>query len=125
MSTTRKAAAFTAVNSDVPQAASGGVSTKVSREKTRNERKLALEGGNGVGPARTPRTAVGEKSGPGRNRDGLINNLVIESEEPMPKNPERMRTVVHCVACDRKAIGRDANRIRTHASQCSVSSNRT
>lgn len=109
------------VNVDGHHTASGAVRPTVLREKIRNERKLALEGGNGVGPARTPRTVVGEKLGPGRNRDGLIDQLVIESEEPMPKHPERMRTIVHCIACDRKAIGRDPNRVRAHASQCSVS----
>lgn len=83
----------------------------------RLELKSRIEGGNGVGPARHPKPLKGTKGG--KPRDSLVDDLVFEFDERQPGAP-KAKIVTYCVACDRKAIGRDPNRIKQHAKNCSV-----
>lgn len=68
------------------------------------------------------RTARKQASGgvgqSGRKRDELTDKLVIEKQEEGGKNGAR--TVVYCIGCDRRSVGRDPKRIRDHAYQCTV-----
>ena len=89
------------------------------RNKIRAERKIQLEGGNGVGPARVPKSAEQRRKG-GRNRDNLIDDLVIEGKVPKAPHSCELKLVVYCIACDRMVVGRDATRIRSHAKECDV-----
>jgi len=92
---------------------------KVLRDKIRAERKIQLEGGNGVGPARVPKSAEQRRKG-GRNRDNLVDDLVIEGKVPKTPRSHELKLVVYCIACDRMVVGRDAVRIRSHAKECDV-----
>ena len=85
----------------------------------RAERKLRLEGGNGVGPARQSeqRKQTRHPNG-GRERDELVDDLVLESDEPKPG--QESRHVVYCIGCDKRAVGRNPTRIGDHGSDCQV-----
>jgi len=86
-------------------------------DKIRAERKLALDGGDGVGPARQPKS-TSEARKPGKPRDTLVDDLVVGVEEP--KRGGERRQVVYCIGCKKKTVGRDPNRIKQHAKDCTV-----
>lgn len=88
-------------------------------EKVRAERKLSADGGNGVGPARTPK-AVNEPRKAGKPRDTLVDDLIVETEEPVKQGKAENRIVVYCIGCLKKTAGRDPNRIKDHAQSCNV-----
>jgi hypothetical protein len=93
---------------------------KVLRNNIRAERKIQLEGGNGVGPARVPKSAEERRRG-GRARDNLVDDLIIESRAPKPPpHSHESRLVVYCIGCDKMVVGRDAQRIRNHGKDCDV-----
>jgi hypothetical protein len=81
----------------------------------RAERKIQLDGGGGIGPARPPKD---HKRG-GKPRDTLVDSLVLEFDERKPGAKEP-KIVVYCIGCDRSTVGRDPNRIKKHANNCSV-----
>ncbi|THV01844.1 hypothetical protein K435DRAFT_836742 [Dendrothele bispora CBS 962.96] len=85
----------------------------------RLQRKLELEGGGKIGPARTQKS-MSEKRKGGKPADTLINDLVIQREEPQEKNSLKMGHVVYCIGCDERRAGRDAMCIRGHAQNCSA-----
>lgn len=89
-------------------------------DKVRAERKLALDGGDGVGPACQPKS-ISEARKPGKPRDKLVDDLVVEVEEPKRGgNVGERRQVVYCIGCKKKAVGRDPVRIKQHAKDCTV-----
>jgi len=104
------------------QMAQGGVLqadvAKEQQDQLRTDLKLRLEGGDGVGPARQPKSAEERKKG-GKPRDGLVDDLVFEFDERKPGAP-KARPVVYCVGCDKSTSGRDPNRIKAHAKDCNV-----
>lgn len=91
---------------------------KTHRDKLRAELKIRLDGGQGTGPARQPKSAEERKKG-GKPRDTLVDDLVFEFTERAAGNGKE-KLVVYCVACDRKAFGRDTSRIKNHAKGCNV-----
>ena len=80
-------------------------SGKAHRDKLHADLKIRLDGGEGVGPARQPKSAEERKKG-GKPRDTLVDDLVFEFTE-CGTGTKREKLVVYCVACDRKAFGRD------------------
>jgi hypothetical protein len=96
----------------------GSESGKAHRDKLRADLKIRLDGGEGVGPARQPRSAEERKKG-GKPRDTLADDLVFEFTE-CGEGTKKEKLVVYCVACDRKAFGRDTTRIKNHAKSCNV-----
>jgi hypothetical protein len=88
-------------------------------DKIRAERKLALDGGVSVGPARQPKSNEARKAGPGKPRDMLVDSLVVGVEEPKKLGGER-RQVVYCIGCKKRTEGRDPNRIKQHGKDCTV-----
>ena len=96
----------------------GSESGKAQRDKLRADLKIRLDGGKGVGPARQPKSAEERKKG-GKPRDTLVDDLVFEFTERVAGTTKE-KLVVYCVACDKKAFGRDASRIKNHAKGCNV-----
>jgi hypothetical protein len=88
------------------------------------ERKLRLEGGNRIGPARLPTPSEERqderKRVAGRPADSLIDDLIIQVDLNEGKEGLEKKIVRWCIACDRYSVGRDAGRIRAHAQQCNV-----
>ena len=93
---------------------------KAHREKLRADLKLRFDGGNGVGPARQPTKSSERRKKGGKPRDSLVDDLVFEFDEPSSKGLGKPRIVVYCVACDEYRVGRDPNRIKSHAKNCNV-----
>ena len=93
-------------------------SGKAHRDKLRADLKIRLDGGEGVGPARQPKSAEERKKG-GKPRDTLVDDLVFEFTE-CGTGTKREKLVVYCVACDRKAFGCDTTQIKNHAKSCNV-----
>ncbi|KAF8806372.1 hypothetical protein BYT27DRAFT_7257105 [Phlegmacium glaucopus] len=92
-------------------------------EKIVSKCKLAEQGDTGVGPAQqetsissTRKAAV---AGPGKPHDALVDDLIVEVEEPHWKRGGEMRTVVYCVGCQKKSVGQSPNRIKQHGKDCS------
>jgi hypothetical protein len=92
-----------------------GDSPKSVRAKLRAERKIHLDGGGGIGPARQARD---HKRG-GKPRDALVDNLVLEFDE-RKAGANDPKIVVYCIGCDKSTVGRDPNRIKKHAKDCNV-----
>ncbi|KXN92074.1 hypothetical protein AN958_09777 [Leucoagaricus sp. SymC.cos] len=90
-----------------------GDSAAKARVRERNERKARLEGAIGVGPARQSNAST-IKGGPGRNRIDLLDELLIMAREPKADEPDKLQMVSYCVACDRRAVGRDFKRALEH-----------
>jgi hypothetical protein len=85
------------------------------------ERLAVKQGANGVGPARQEKsTTAARKSAGGKPRDPLVDGLIIEAEELVPSSAKG-KTLIFCVGCLKKTVGRDPHRVRAHAKGCSVS----
>jgi hypothetical protein len=89
-------------------------------EKTHAERKLAIDGGNGPGPARQPKT-ISKARKPRKPRDMLVDNLVVEVDEPKKGSGGKWQVAVYCIGCKKRTAGQDPNCIKQHAKDCTVS----
>ena len=86
------------------------------------EWKSEAEGGEGIGPAHQEKSITAARKA-GKPRDTLVDDIVIEVQEPVKqsdKSNKGTRTVIYCVGCQKKTVGRDPNRIKQHAKDCSV-----
>ena len=87
-----------------------------------SDHKSEAEGGEGIGPARQEKSITAARKA-GKPRDTLVDDIIIEVQEPVKqsdKSVKEMRTVVYCVGCQKKTVGRDPNCIKQHAKDCSV-----
>lgn len=89
-------------------------------EKIRAERKLTIDGGDGIGPARQA-TSISEARKPGKPRDTLVDDLVVEVKEPKKGGSDKQQLAVYCIGCKKRTSGRDPNHIKQHAKDCTVS----
>ncbi|KAJ7048477.1 hypothetical protein C8F01DRAFT_1379928 [Mycena amicta] len=81
----------------------------------RAQRKIELDGGPAVGPARSSNVkAKGRK----RDTSTLVDDLIIQEEEPSASG-DKMVPVVYCIGCDLRNAQRNPKRIKSHAIGCS------
>jgi len=89
-------------------------------EKVIAEHHLAAQRST-VGPAHQETSISNAKKKTavvGKPRDILVDELVVEVEEP--KVGDGKRIVVYCIGCLKRTSGRDANRIKQHGKDCNV-----